>query len=450
MSAHEFADWQPDAVQSSIAGGQGSVVKVRHLRTGQYGALKSMHSDHLKSKERRFRMSQEVNLLKLVNANGMPRVLAHTTDNWESIGEAMQLIVEWVPGPSLAQYCSGRPQNLDTAIAIASGLLEVLGHCHAAGVLHRDIKPDNIILRNGEIAEPVLIDFGMGWAEQNEDRFGEFVTGDHQELGNRFLRLPEYAPGQHVRSTGSDVTMIVGVFFYLLTGTAPRVLLDPVGRMPHESMIERFPRDTLADARWERVRRLFKVGFQHSLDMRYLETQPLIDALASLSTSSSSVTNDPVAEQLLRINSIIESSGGSLLQQCQDTALDALQAFFVAFTSKVNAIGFEAGGQGPVAVKWGRAVRTELYLSKSRAAVPTVEFVHQISFENGRFETSYSVIGEAIWHMHYHGAFADSDSLREAAIASVDSIVATLLDRYAIELNKQVARILSTGVAGNL
>ena len=41
MSAHEFADWQSEAVQSSIAGGQGSVVKVRHLRTGQYGALKS-------------------------------------------------------------------------------------------------------------------------------------------------------------------------------------------------------------------------------------------------------------------------------------------------------------------------------------------------------------------------------------------------------------------------
>jgi hypothetical protein len=100
--------------------------------------------------------------------------------------------------------------------------------------------------------------------------------------------------------------------------------------------------------------------------------------------------------------------------------------------------------------KLGRAVRTELHLSKSRAAVPTIGFVHQISLENGRFEASYSVIGEAIWHMHYYGAFADSDSLPEAVIASVDSTVATLLDRYAIQLNKQVARIQSTGVAGNL
>jgi serine/threonine-protein kinase len=403
-----------------------------------------MHSDHLMSKERRFRMSQEVSLLKLFAANGMPRVLVHNTDSWESVGTPMKAIVEWVPGPNLAEFCSGRPQSLDTAITIVSSLLEVLRHCHAIGVLHRDIKPDNIILRNSEIDEPVLIDFGMGWAAQTDDRFGEFATGDHQELGNRFLRLPEHAPGQHIRSTGSDVTMVVGLLFYLLTGNAPRVLLDPSGKMPHESMIELFPNETIVDARWERVRRIFHVGFQQRLDMRYLETQLLADALASVSAPSFDVGGDPVAEQLLRIQLITESSDGALLQQCQDTALDALRGFFTAFQSKVNAIGYEAGGQGPVVVAWGRAVRTELYLSKIRAAVPRVGFAHQISFENGRFDAMYSVIGEAIWQVHYRGPLADGESLREAATASVAPIVTTLLDRYAVELNKQVARMGSS------
>jgi serine/threonine protein kinase len=314
-------------------------------------------------------------------------------------------------------------------------------HCHTNGVLHRDIKPDNIILRNGEIADPVLIDFGMGWAAQNEDRFGEFETGDHQELGNRFLRLPEHAPGQHVRSTGSDVTMVVGVLFYLLTGTAPRVLLDLDGRMPHESMIELFPEETIADARWERVRRIFQEGFQQRLDMRYLETQTLADALASLSAPTRGAPTDLVAEQLARIQSITDTSGGALLQQCQDTALEALRAFVVVFHSKINSIGFEAGGQGPVVVEWGRAVRTELYINKFRAAVPRVGFAHQISFENGRFDAMYGVMGEAIWEIHYKGPLADSDTLRDAAKASVDRVVATLLDRYAIELAKQVARM---------
>jgi serine/threonine-protein kinase len=162
MSADEFADWLPENAQAARAGGQGSVVKVRHRSTGHWGALKTMHSDHLRSKERRFRMSQEVSLLKLFDANGMPRVLVHNTDSWESVGTPMQAIIEWVPGPNLAEFCSGRPQSLDTAITIVSSLLEVLRHCHTNGVLHRDIKPDNIILRNGEIDEPVLIDFGMG------------------------------------------------------------------------------------------------------------------------------------------------------------------------------------------------------------------------------------------------------------------------------------------------
>jgi serine/threonine protein kinase len=440
-SNDDLADWEPISEQESVAGGQGTVVQVRHRCSGRIGALKTLHSQHLNSRERRYRMQQEVFLLNLLDAKGVPRVLSDNVEAWESTGTPLYAVVEWVDGPTLDRFCNGHPKMIDTALPVVTSLIDTVRRCHAVGVLHRDIKPDNIILRNGDVAEPVLVDFGMGWAAPNDSKFGEFLTGTDQELGNRFLRLPEYAPGHHVRDTRSDVTMLVAVLFYLLTGAAPRVLLDRNGRMPHESMLDRFPSGTTGDPRWERMCRVFKVGFQQRIDMRYLDTQEFANALKSISVPATADMTNPLDEPLRRIKDLTESPDGSLLDQCQREALKALQAFFASFFARLREIGFEAGGQGPVVMEWGRAARTTLFLRKLGAAEPKVGFVHQISFENGQFEASYSVVGEVLWTQHYKGPLANVESLREAAASSVDRILATLLDRYASALETHVARM---------
>lgn len=437
----EAGEWEPISGRNAAAGGQGTVVQVHHRHDGRIGAMKTLHPGHLTSKERRFRMQQEVFLLNLMDSDGVPHVLADNADTWKLVGTPMYAIVEWVDGPTLADFCNGRPQCIDDALAIVNGLVDIVRRCHAAGVIHRDIKPDNIILRNGNVSDVVLIDFGMGWAAPDEERFGEFATGAGQELGNRFLRLPEFAPGHHVRDTRSDVTMLVAILFYLLAGAAPRLLLDPEGRMPQEALLARFPIDTTSDSRWEGLRRIFKVGFQQRLDMRFLDVQQLADALASLSISVNSSMTNPLDEQLKRIRDLRESADGALLEQCQRNSLGALSAFFGEFIRRINEHGFEAGGQGPVVAEWGRAAKTTLFLSKQGAAEPKVGFIHQISFENGEFEASYSLVGEAVWSTLYKGPLADPDSLREAAMKSVDTILTILLDRYAIALEGYVARM---------
>jgi serine/threonine-protein kinase len=278
-------------------------------------ALKSLHPENLGSSERRYRMQQEVHLLRLLAGNGVPCVLASNVEAWDTPGTPLYAIVEWVDGPTLADFCGGRPQEIDVALPIVTALIDIVRRCHAAGVLHRDIKPDNVILHGGDIARPVLIDFGMGWAASDESMFGEFSTGAGQELGNRFLRLPEYAPGHHVRDTRSDVTMLVAILFYLLTGAAPRVLLDPTGRMPHEAMLERFSIQSRADVRWERLRRVFNVGFQQRLDMRFVDAEQFAAALASLSSSVVEDKQDLLQGALRRIQELAQSPDGSLLDQ---------------------------------------------------------------------------------------------------------------------------------------
>jgi serine/threonine-protein kinase len=58
----------------------------------------------------------------------------------------------------------------------------------AGGVVHRDIKPDNIILKSGVPSEVVLLDFGLNYHEQPD---ADFQTENWQEVGNRFLQCHE-------------------------------------------------------------------------------------------------------------------------------------------------------------------------------------------------------------------------------------------------------------------
>ena len=434
-------EWDPVPGRNDLEGGQGRVAQVRGRQSGRLGAMKTLHDEYLDSSERRYRMQHEVTLLKLLDGSGVPRVFSSNVEEWQTTGTRLFVVTEWIDGPSLDHFCNGRALPIDSALAVVTGLTDVVSRCHAVGVLHRDVKPDNIILRNGDVTQPVLFDFGMGWAARGEDDGQDLRTPDGQELGNRFLRLPEYAPGHHVRDTRSDVTMIVAILFYLLAGVAPRVLLDPSGCMPHEAMADRFPRETTEDPRWDRIRRIFKIGFQQRLDLRFLDAAQLATALENLSVTSIEGQINPLDMQLKRIQDLAESPDGVLLGMCQRDSLRALQDFCSGFFARAREIGFVAGGNNPTVAEWGRAVNTTIVVHKPNVTEPKVGFVFQISFENGKYQAGYSFVGEAIWTFAYQGPLADAMSLREAVAGSRDVVLTAALERYAAELEKHVARM---------
>jgi serine/threonine protein kinase len=434
-------EWEPIPGQEDRSGRQGKVVQVQHRQSRRLGALKTLHAEHIHSRERRYRMQQEVALLKLLNGSGVPRVFSSNVDDWQTDGTPLYVVIEWIDGPSLDRFCNGCPHPIDGALSVVSGLTNTVSRCHAVGVLHRDIKPDNVILRAGSVAEPVLVDFGMGWAAPSENDTRELRTADGQELGNRFLRLPEYAPGHHVHDTRSDVTMIVGILFYLLAGAAPRVLLDPSGRMPHEAMLDRFPRETTADPRWERIRRIFKVGFQYRIDMRFLDAAQLASALGNLSDASIEDSFSSLNAQLRRIQELTDSPDGLLLVNCQQESLQALRDFFTGFIERAREIEFVAKRINPTVAEWGRAVTTTVVVHKPNVTEPKVGFVYKISFENGKYQASYSFVGEAIWTRAYEGSLADAESLRDAVVGSRDAVLTAALQRYTTGLEQHVSRM---------
>ena len=409
------------------------MTKVRNRRTGLLGAKKSLHPEHLNKKERRFRMHREVELLKMFDAQGFPKVLADNMTNWEASGTQLWAVVEWVEGPTLAEFSNGTPQDIDKALTTVRSLIKNVERCHSAGVLHRDIKPDNIILRDSSHSDPVLIDFGMGWAAPDVEKT-EFATDKGQDLGNRFLRLPEYAPGRHSHEAGSDVTMLVAVLFYLLTGSAPRALLNERGQMPHEAMRDRFPRSTIADQRWPRLRKVFTIGFQHRLDMRYQNLETFVRDLDESPSLNYLEEKKALDDELESIHCLMQSSSAELLSKCQNAALAALQKFFDEFNTVLRSNGFEAVGQRPCVVCQGKHVSTTLTINKLQAGVPQVGFDHKIAFIEGIYKSSYLLHGtNEGWRYYYEGSLADGDSLKDAAVDVIPGLLTALLRKWRSE-----------------
>jgi serine/threonine-protein kinase len=145
----------------------------------------------------------------------------------------LYLVTNFIPGPTLEEAVNGKSAlGLGAAVAMATGLLDILGYLHAQGGGHRDIKPANVILRNADHSDPVLVDFGL---VHMVDASAAHATEDGQEIGNRFLRLPELAPGSAMkRDPRSDITFVGGLLLYAITGKNPSVLEDEAGRLPHQ------------------------------------------------------------------------------------------------------------------------------------------------------------------------------------------------------------------------
>jgi len=242
--------------------------------TGQTGALKTLHEQGEKSTERRMRMRKEAIGLRKAGGPGIPGVL---DGNTQVAGEAgpLFIVMEWIGGRTLDQVVGGKPLTLDRALDYAQQLTRLVVRCHGADVLHRDIKPSNIVV--DEDGTLHLVDFGIAWLPEDDRPHGDEATDTDQELGNRFLRLYELAGGHERANRCSDVTFVVGVLYYMLTGRKP-LKLGHGGEAapPHVAYRDAFPAATLADPRFRRVERIFDVGFQMAPNARFRTAAELL------------------------------------------------------------------------------------------------------------------------------------------------------------------------------
>lgn len=186
-------------------GSYGVVYGARHLETGGEVALKILTSE---TPIDRSRFLRECYTLATLNDPGVVRVL----DFGEHEG-TVYLAMERIHGITLDQWLRGRDGASGEEIwELVMGLSSALETLEGSAILHRDIKPTNIMLRDGELGSPVLIDFGLA-----KRAFETGLTSPNMMLGTPGYMPPEVLGG-HTLDSRSDLYSIGMVARFLATG----------------------------------------------------------------------------------------------------------------------------------------------------------------------------------------------------------------------------------------
>lgn len=140
--------------------GQGAMAQVyRGLAPdGRPVAVKLLHPNLTGDEGFLARFHREAVAASRLDHPHIVKVLAHGSE-----GEAPYLVMELVDGPSLQAVLRDRGQPLTPteAVALIAPLAAALDYAHRQGIVHRDVKPSNILLRGGRLDDPVLGDFGV-------------------------------------------------------------------------------------------------------------------------------------------------------------------------------------------------------------------------------------------------------------------------------------------------
>lgn len=270
------AKWRP-LPEKLRQGGQGDSCLAEPIdgSGGRVFIKKIRYASKIRAR-RRFR--REVTSYELLDHPGLPRLIEDNSSAFMERGSELYLVLEYITGEDLTEWVkTNGPMSVDRAVACTTRILEIVAYCHDELVIHRDVKPQNVMLRNRDPADPVIVDFGLSFMEAPDA--SDDVTELDEEIGNRFLRLPEAWSN---RSPVSDVTEVAGIFFYLLTGIQPHVLADQEGNAPHRrdkgrealTALDLDPIDQV------RLRSVFDRAFETILTDRFQNAAELASAIA--------------------------------------------------------------------------------------------------------------------------------------------------------------------------
>jgi serine/threonine protein kinase len=201
------------AIQATAgSGGMGVVYQATDLLAGASVALKVMQRGVGPGSEIQ-RFDREVRALAELRHPAIVGYVGHgVTDDG-----APYLAMEWLAGEDLAVRLRRRRLDVDETLALAGRVADALAAAHRHGMIHRDIKPNNIFLRDGEVGRATVVDFGI--ARRVRERGVLTATG--ALLGTPEYMAPEQARGQADVGPAADIFSLGCVLFECLTGRSP-------------------------------------------------------------------------------------------------------------------------------------------------------------------------------------------------------------------------------------
>jgi serine/threonine-protein kinase len=282
-----------ELVRQLDAGGMGVVFLARRADATfeQQVAIKVIRPLHLESApalRRRLieRFENERALLARLDHRNVARIL----DGGSTRSGMPYLVMEYVDGPSLIEYCDRNRLDVRARVALFRKVCEGVQEAHRHLIVHRDLKPENILV--GADDEPRLLDFGIARTLEKQDR-------DFSGVTHLTAMTPAYASPEQVRrqplTTSSDVYSLGVVLYQLLSGKRPYELAEltptqveqvvcysthePLRKSLRQAPLSEAERDTRAAQLSTDLDRIVAKAMHRDPERRYASARELADDL---------------------------------------------------------------------------------------------------------------------------------------------------------------------------
>ncbi len=214
-------------VDSVLAlGGMGAVFRAWHVHMRKFVALKLLHPMTENLPELALRFERE----SIVNANLTHPNVCSAMDFGQFEDGAHYLVLEYIEGRTLRDLMKEGPVDATRAVEITRQIADALAAAHELHIVHRDVKPSNIMVADGPRVHVKMVDFGLAkipsklFQGQGDD---VRVTRSGTVFGTVAYMAPELAGGMHLVDHRSDLYALGVVFYEMLAGKHPFDATEP-------------------------------------------------------------------------------------------------------------------------------------------------------------------------------------------------------------------------------
>lgn len=197
------------------AGGMGAVYRVEHVRMGKVAAMKVLHRELAGDSSAIKRFRREVEAVSRLNHPNI--VQTFDFGYWQGL---LYLIMEYVKGEDLGAILRSKgPMPFSRAAPLFAQVCSALDEAHHLAVIHRDMKPENIVcVRRRRDEHAKVLDFGLAKLRERSD-LAE-ITSKGSIIGSPHYMAPEQASSEPVDAR-SDIYSVGATLYRVLTGAYP-------------------------------------------------------------------------------------------------------------------------------------------------------------------------------------------------------------------------------------
>jgi len=247
----------------------GVVFKAWNPRTSEFVAIKILFRDLFINDEKTARFLREAQTAVILDHPN----IASLYELGDQRG-TQYIVMEYIEGKTFSKILENQPNgvSLKAFCGMIPPVVEALAYAHSQGVIHRDLKPDNLILN--QLGAPVIVDFGLSKTFSEEETNG-FVTSQGMVLGSPGYMSPEQVQAMsHDHRT--DIFSLGVIMYELLNGSNPFLDDSPIKAM--QKIINEDPM-TLELIRPDLPNELINLiskCLEKELDNRYAHTHDLL------------------------------------------------------------------------------------------------------------------------------------------------------------------------------